>query len=142
MSRGLALSLVLVLGCSSNNDPGRFIPTEDRARRALEAALAAWRDGADHGPVPGTVNPVIQFADTHHGAAQRLTAFAIHGAAPGDGPRVFAVTLTLDRPSQAVKARYVVFGQDPVWVVRHEDYDMLAHWEHSHKAPSAGPARP
>ena len=29
------------------------------------------------------------------------------------------------------KDRFVVVGKEPLWVLRHEDYDMMAHWEHA-----------
>ena len=50
-----------------------------------------------------------------------------------DGPRVFTVKLTLVNPGEEVKARYVVMGLDPLWVIRNEDFEMLAHWDHPMK---------
>jgi hypothetical protein len=89
----------------------------------------------------------VEFVDSHHKPTQRLKSFDVLGVAPGDGPRVFTVRLKLDDPAKArglggdgpppstleVKVRYVVFGLDPVWVVRQEDFDMLAHWDHPMK---------
>ena len=69
-------------------------------------------------------------------AGRRPTSFTVLGLAPGDGPRVFTVKLTLDRPAEETRVRYVVIGVDPIWVIRHEDYDMMAHWEHRHEPKS------
>jgi hypothetical protein len=131
--------LALLVGCPAPG-PERFIPAEEKARQALDAALASWQRGEPHGPVPGTAAPVIQFVDSHHKPEQRLRSFAVLGLAPGDGPRVFTVKLSLEGPAQEVQARYVVVGLDPLWVIRHEDFEMLAHWDHPMKG-TAGEAR-
>jgi len=125
--------LVLAAGCSDSSNAHRYYPPDDRARRALEAALQAWQSGSPPGTVAGTSNPTVQFVDSHHTPGQRLKEFSVLGMAPGDGPKVFTVKLKLDGPSADVNARYVVFGLDPLWVMRHEDYDMMNHWEHSMK---------
>jgi hypothetical protein len=127
--RTLAAGLILVVvGCSEQADPNRFYPPEDRARQALEAALAGWQQGAPTGRVPGTANPAVQLADDHRSPSQRLKSFTILGAAPGDGPRVFTVKLALENPAAEEKVRFVVIGIDPVWVFRHEDYEMMSMW--------------
>ncbi|HKB35021.1 MAG TPA: hypothetical protein VKD72_01120 [Gemmataceae bacterium] len=124
----------LVLAGCGGSGPERFIPAEDKARPALEAALTAWQRGEPHGPVAGSSSPVIQFADSHHKPGQRLRSFAVLSLAPGDGPRVFSVKLTLENPAEEVRARYVVVGLDPLWVIRHEDWEMIAHWDHPMKS--------
>jgi len=127
--RALATGLLLVaVGCSEQSDPNRFYPPEDRARQALESALTGWQQGAPTGRVPGAVNPAVQLADSQRSPTQRLKAFTILGAAPGDGPRVFTVKLTLENPAAEEKVRFVVLGIDPVWVFRHEDYEMMSMW--------------
>ena len=130
-------------GCGGSDDPQRYFPPDDRARRALEAALTAWQQGAARGTVPGAADPVVQFVDSHDGPGRRLKAFAVLGLAPGDGPRVVTVQRSLDGPPAEVRARYYVVGVDPVWVIRQEDYDMLNHWEHHHhgKDDKAGPRK-
>jgi hypothetical protein len=122
--------LALAAGCADPADPNRYYPPDDRARPALEAALAAWQRGDPPGQVPGATNPTVQMADTHRTPGQRLKAFAVLGVAPGNGPRVFTVRLTLENPDAELKARFVVVGIDPIWVFRQEDYDMLSHWDH------------
>jgi hypothetical protein len=125
--------LIVAAGCSSQSDPNRYYPPEDRARQALEAALKAWQQGLPPGEVPGTASPTVLLADTHRSPTQRLIGFDILGAAPGDGPRVFTVKLAFENPTNEVKARFVVVGIDPIWVFRQEDYDMLSHWDHPMK---------
>jgi hypothetical protein len=55
--------------------------------------------------------------------------YTILGEAPGDAPRCFAVRLHLEEPQEEQRVRFVLIGLDPLWVFRHEDYEMLAHWE-------------
>jgi hypothetical protein len=129
--RGLAAAaVVFVVGCSDSADPNRFYPPPDRAQQALHAALAAWQRGTSPGPVPGTTNPVVQVIDSRRPPGRRLTSFSVLGLAPGDGPREFTVRLVFDDSPDSIRARYVVFGIDPVWVYRHEDYELMTHWDH------------
>jgi hypothetical protein len=129
------LAVGLLAGCQGRPSAERFIPAGPKARQALEAALGAWQRGAPHGAVPGTAAPVVEFVDSHHKPGQRLKSFAVLSVAPGDGPRTFSVRLTLEGPAEEVRARYVVVGLDPLWVIRHEDFEMLAHWDHPVKKP-------
>jgi len=135
-----AVALVLVAGCSDKAaDPARFYPPPDRAQAALETALTGWQNGSSYGAVPGATDPVVQFIDARHAQGQKLTGYTILGLAPGDGPRVYTVKLTLSGASESVRTRYVVFGVDPVWVMRHEEYDQMAHWDHP--MPKDAPAK-
>jgi hypothetical protein len=142
--RGTILSalLAVAIGCSRPAGHERFIPAEDKARQSLEQALAAWQRGKAGGPVEGTASPVVQFVDSHHKPNQRLRSFNVLGLAPGDGPRVFTVKLALENPGEEIKARYVVVGLDPLWVIRQEDFDMLAHWDHPMPAGQGKSSRP
>src|SRR6478672_5427140 len=131
MRRVAAIGFCIVaIGCSDSSDPKRYYPAEDKARQALESALNAWQNGQPPGAVPGSSDPTVQFVDSRYAPGRKLKAFAVLGAAPGDGPKVFTVKLTLDGPAAEVKVRYVVFGLDPLWVMEHDDYDMLNHWDH------------
>ena len=139
MGRVLAAGLLAVAaGWGEGIDPNRYYPPDDRARQSLDAALSAWQQGSAPGPVPRTANPVVHFVDSHNGPARRLKGYTVLGLAPGVGPRVFTVQLTLDGPPAEVRVRYYVIGIDPVWVVRQEDYDMLTHWEHRHTKDGKG----
>jgi hypothetical protein len=126
---GCGLMLAGLSGCAGYGGDGsyaRFIPTEEIARQALEQALAAWQNGG----VVGRVNDIpVEVVDTQRRRGQRLDRFAVLGETAGDGPRCFAVRLHLDGPREERAARFVVYGQSPLWVLRYEDYEMLAHWE-------------
>jgi hypothetical protein len=129
-ARAAALGLLVAgaAGCAGYGaDQGfaRFIPSAETARQALELTLAAWAKGES----PGPVNEVpIEVVDTQR-RGQRLERFTILGETSGNGPRCFAARLQLDGPREERTARFVVLGQSPLWVMRYEDYEMLAHWE-------------
>ncbi len=123
------LLLTLALGCESRQSYDRYIPAPEAARRALEAALAAWQNGQRPGRVDA-VSPPAQVVDSHRRPGQRLRSYEILGEVKGSGPRCFTVRLLLENPREEQKVRFLVVGIDPLWVFRQEDYDMMAHWEH------------
>jgi hypothetical protein len=107
------------------------VPTEEAAQRTLETALAAWQQGK---PPPSLVqgkSPVIRLVDTLtlKTPGQRLATFTVLGPTTGDAPRCYAVRLNLENPREEVRARFVVVGLDPLWVVRYEDLEMMCHWD-------------
>jgi hypothetical protein len=106
----------------------RFIPPEEAARRALETALTAWREGQPPGGVVRQAAPAIQLVDSQQKPGRKLAGFTVLGPTTGDADRCYAARLTFDGPREEVRARFVVFGQDPVWVMRYEDYEMMMHW--------------
>jgi hypothetical protein len=120
-------ALGLIIGCSSatgcaarNYDD--LIPAEETARKALEAALQAWVDGATDSKIeaPGMT---IQVLDTKWRSGQTLASYQILDIEPGDdGKSWFNVRLVMKKPAGEQKTRYVVIGQDPLWVYREEDY--------------------
>src|SRR5262245_59280802 len=127
---GGLLLLACGAGCGGGRGHERFIPSEETARQALEAALTAWRQGQPPGRVEGA-SPAAPPGDSHRRTGQKLRRYQILGPVPGDGPRVFVVRLALENPAEEQKVRFVVLGLDPLWVFRQEDFDMLAHWEHA-----------
>lgn len=137
-----SIVLAIAAGCGGRSDSGhaRFIPGDESARQALTAALAAWQNGQ----APGTLgdSPVpVEVIDTERRRGQRLTGFSILGEVAGIGPRCFLVRLALDSPREDRRVRFVVLGQNPLWVMRFEDYEMIAHWEHRmHGAAPSAPA--
>ena len=115
---GLGLILACSTGCTRKSER-EFIPAEDRARSALERALRAWQDGGSS--TITDVSPAIQVMDSQWRSGQKLADFEIVSAEPGDGPVWFSVKLTLpDKKTPTV--RYVVIGQDPLWVYPEDDY--------------------
>ena len=81
--------------------------------------------------------PVSRRPDFH---ARRVATKAALAASTGggfvgplgavDNVRPFAVRLLLDTPAETITTRYLVVGQDPLWVFRQEDYELILHWEH------------
>jgi hypothetical protein len=134
-----ALGLLAGAGCAGRGLPTRFVPTAAKAERALAAALDAWKEGQEPRSVDGAK---VHVADTHRKPGQRLQRYVILGEVPGDGPRCFAVRLSLESPQEEARVRYVVFGLDPLWVYRHEDFLMLAHWECAGEVEATPPTRP
>jgi hypothetical protein len=126
---GLVVLAVCCAGCGKNRDLGRYVPEEARARQALEAALTAWQQGEPPGRVKSAPWP-IEVVDSHRRPGQRLQRFEILGEVPGNARRCFAVKLALEKPREEKQVRFVVVGLEPLWVFRHEDYEMMAHWEH------------
>jgi hypothetical protein len=119
------LLLGVCAGCFSRGYD-KYIPSEDKARQALEAALNAWRDGKKPGQVEGAPMPV-QVVDSVWLSGKKLQSFEIVGEEKSEGPRVFSVNLTLQKPAgQQATIRYYVVGKDPLWVYRESDYKAPA----------------
>jgi hypothetical protein len=130
---GVAALAVYVMasfpGKSAEESFARFKPSEEVAQSALEAALRSWQKGEPPGELAGPKSPAIILNDTFRQPGQTLAHFKILGEAPGDGPRCFAVRVSLRNPDEEQSLRFVVYGVDPVWVYRYEDYEMYMHWE-------------
>ncbi len=110
-------------GCTSRQGHERYLPSEDKARQALQAALEAWKSGKPPGRVETGAPPAVQAVDSRWQSGQKLAAYEILKEEPGDGPKVFAVKLTLQKPAGSTQVvRYVVVGADPLWVYREDDY--------------------
>jgi hypothetical protein len=121
-------TLLLTGGCARGNQDQRFTPSETAAQRILETALTAWQKDT----LPSLVeesSPPIHLIDTQRPSGRKLTSFSVLGPTTGDAQRCFAVRLTLDNPPEEVRARFVVLGLDPLWVLRYEDYEMISHWD-------------
>ncbi len=119
------LSLAICAGCSARGND-RYIPSENKARQALEATLNAWRDGKKPGAIDGA--PVtVQAVDTKWLAGQQLASYEIVGEEASEGPRVFSVKLTMKKPAgKQLNVRYLVVGKEPLWVYREDDYKAPA----------------
>lgn len=119
---GLICAMALA-GCSGSGER-QFAPPETTARRALETALNAWKDGRGK---PGKLSPgdvAIEVADALWFSGQKLKAYEIVSEHWDGGPRWFAVKLTLATGEQTVK--YAVMGKDPIWVFTEGEYKKLS----------------
>jgi hypothetical protein len=114
-------------GCSTRSAQ-RYIPIEEAAERTLKTALTAWQNGQRPPSLVQTTTPAIHLVDTNLKPGQKLARFTVLGPTTGDAQRCYAVRLTLDDPPEEVRARFVVVGLDPLWVVRYEDFERMCHW--------------
>jgi hypothetical protein len=130
------------IGCRGKTDSyERFVPSSPASSRALTAALSEWRDGKAPGKL-ALSDPKAWIIDSHRRAGQRLKRFEILGEIPFEHARCFAVRLTFENPDEQVAARFMVFGIEPLWIYRQEDYEMLAHWEHKMEDPALASPEP
>ncbi len=125
----VVFAILLLSGCQEARTNSDFIPSSSTSRDALKIALDAWKSGKPGGPVPDT-SPVVHVTDSSRVSGQTLDEYQILGEVPGNAPRCIAVKLKLSNPTEEKRERYVIVGIDPLWIFRHDDYDLLLHWEH------------
>lgn len=113
--------LAAVAGCSSSTND-RFVPTENRARQALDAALTAWQEGKRPGAIEGAPMS-LQAVDSQWQKGGKLNEYEIVSQEPNDGPPLFTVKLTIEGVIQPTVVRYYVVGKDPLWVYREDDFN-------------------
>ena len=120
-------------------DPRSPLPDPSVARRAVETitrSLARFGDETETTRIE--VEPLV-FVDHQRRPGQRLRAFAVRGEFELETCRCFKVRLDLAEPDESILATYYVFGQDPMWVYRAEDFDMIMHWEMNMPEPRKPP---
>jgi hypothetical protein len=122
----LGLLALAAAGCG-NGGQGSFAPSEDAARKALDASLAAWQGGMPKpGPIDGATPPV-QAVDSRWAKGELLQSYEILQEEPQTGvPRVFSVKLTMKAPAASKTVKYFVVGKEPLWVYREDDYQLPA----------------
>lgn len=122
----LFLCLVCAAGCGTKATFDRYVPAEDKARAALEAALNSWQSGQAPGRLTAT-QPPVEIQDMKWKSGQKLGSFEILSHEPNQGgPQWFSVKLVLKKPAGEQVVRYCVLGNDPLWVYREEDYNKLS----------------
>lgn len=125
-------------GCGSSSGSGheRYVPAPETATSTIQAALEAWRRGEPVGEIRGTKPPVF-LVDSYRREGQTLERVEILGEVAGLTQRTYLVKLVFANPAVEEKVRFAVLGIDPLWVYRHEDLELLAHWEHKMPEPAA-----
>jgi hypothetical protein len=69
----------------------------------------------------------VQVVDSEWLSGKQLQSYEIVGEEKNEGPRVFSVRLTLQKPAgRQATIRYYVVGKDPLWVYRESDYKAPA----------------
>jgi len=117
----LSTSVAGSIGCSGGSGgSGRFVPSDNKARDVLDAVLAAWQRGEPPGQI-NVAGTTVEVVDSVRRGGQKLAKYEIAGNVPSDGPKQFAVRLTLENAA-AQEVTYVVVGDDPIWVYRDQDY--------------------
>src|SRR5438270_821014 len=128
-SLGWLIAVLAVSTCPScrrdaSPDARGRLPDAQVARRAVERSLAEWRDSPSLDLTTPTARPVM-FVDQQRRPGRRLRKFTIVGESESEGSRRFRVRLVLADPDESILADYYVFGDDPIWVYRAEDFDMI-----------------
>jgi hypothetical protein len=123
----LLAGTLLLAGCGTRRAQ-RYIPTEEAAERTLKTALTAWQNGQRPPSLVQETSPAIHLVDTNLKPGQKLARFTVLGPTTGDAQRCYAVRLNFADPPEEVRARFVVMGLDPLWVVRYEDFERMCHW--------------
>ena len=95
----------------------------------MVATLDAWKAGRREGGMIGA-KPAIVIVDSLRAERPLIDYEVVGPLAVVDKARPFAVRLVLDGPRETVTTRYLILGEDPLYVFRHEDLDMMLHWEH------------
>lgn len=122
----LAILLLTTVGCGRGFQ--KYVPASNSARQALDTALAAWKEGLKLERIDD-FSPPMKVLDSRWLKGRALRDYEILGEVHQEGPRCFTVQMVLDSPRQEQKVRYYVFGIEPLWIFRQEDYDMLNHWD-------------
>jgi hypothetical protein len=117
---GLGAALMIALALPACGGPS-MNPGADRARAALDAALAAWKSGGKPGDIPGT-DPPVQAVDNDWTNGRKLAGFEVLREEPSESDKRFAVRLTYAAPPATTEAVYIVLGASPIHVFRAEDY--------------------
>ena len=135
-----AISCLAAAGCGPTaGAPPLGPPSPSASRAALVASLDAWKGGR-RGPGLIGSKPGVGVVDGQR-AERPLLGFEVLGPLAVDAAaRPYAVRLDLGAPAERVEARYLVLGDDPLWVFRREDYDLILHWEHKMDDPDRAPA--
>jgi hypothetical protein len=133
----LAVSICPSCRRDSRPDPRGRVPDVRVARRAVERSLEEWRDSPPLDLTTPKARPVM-FVDQQRRPGRRLRGFTILAESEMEGCRRFQVRLSLADPDESILAAYYVFGEDPIWVYRAEDFDMIMHMDKS-MMPATGP---
>ena len=130
---GLLFSICAMILCSSCGTDARTglkgrLPDPALARQALESSLGVWHLSPELATT-SSPSPSVVFVDQQRRPGQTLREFKILGESEAEGCRRFQVKLSLAEPEETRLVAYYVFGEDPIWVYRSEDFDMIMHWE-------------
>lgn len=118
-----------ISGCHKPPPSAKYVPSPELAQRAVDVMLKSWQAGDPPGEIANSI-PAVHITDAHRKPGQKLVEYQILGEVPGDAGRCFAVKAKFSNPAAEERIRFVVIGIEPLWVFRHEDFELLMHWEH------------
>jgi hypothetical protein len=109
-------------GCGKTGQAS-YIPSEAAGKQALEIALAGWQSGKPMALIESEGTAAVQPQDSDWRSGKKLVRFSIANEIPTtEGPKKFAVQLTLAGQPKPIETVYLVVGRDPIWVFRDSDY--------------------
>ena len=135
--RAIVLTVLALpfLGCS----PSGALLNPREARVALTTALDAWKAGKKPDALASSPN-ALTAVDAQWQAGQVLEDYLVDGdgveEASLPGP-AFAVKLRVKGVSAEVKTRYIVFGREPTWVYREDDWTRLLNMDNNPRPPGS-----
>lgn len=106
-------------GCDSGES--RYLPAEEAARVALEAALSSWKSGAKQATIVTGPVPVDTF-DARWRDGKVLESFEILGYELVESRPTFRVKVGL-KGEAVVEDTFVIVGNNPLLVFRRQDFD-------------------
>jgi hypothetical protein len=113
---------ILAGGCGSPT-VADYIPNDQAGKQAVETALSAWQRGEPMALIENQDTTAVQPQDSDWKRGKKLVSYVITDELPSDeGPKQFAVRLTLERERAPIETIYFVLGKDPLWVFRDRDY--------------------
>ena len=137
-------SAIFTSGCAGEVSRPAHSLSVEAAKDALVLSLRAWKSGQRETGEFLSSKPSVGVVDTLRRLRPLIDYEVIGSLGSMENVRPFAVRLVLDAPSETITTRYLVVGQDPIWVFRQEDYELILHWEHKMPAEAdrATPAAP
>lgn len=127
----LMMTLGTLAGCGGTTAP---LPSTQAARAAVEMGLNAWKDGRPSASL-AEAKPGVDFVDFQWKEGKALSDYAILSDATGQGTQTVTVALSLKGEPPARQVQYMVFGSDPVHILRDEDYARAMNMDNSPAPP-------
>ncbi|MFM7057767.1 MAG: hypothetical protein ACKO2P_12685 [Planctomycetota bacterium] len=116
------LAILSFAGCGTPED--RYLPPEQTARLALEAALASWKSNAKLATITTGPVPVDTF-DARWREGQVLESYEILDFQMMQDRPAFRVKMGL-KGDPVVEDTFVVVGVNPLLVFRKQDFDKAS----------------